>query len=234
MCGFIYFASGITNPVTSELIGQLDLAYAFQSLPMHGVVEGRTPSGAAGTLMCDPARMGEWAMAFGGGQVWRKRPGDDCVWIGYWKDSPPTPHSLARAKRLAGDAVTLADGQAWQVPRFWWHAAEDGFQLQLPRYYDLDDAGEWVYGDVDEAFADLKPVADRLLAGVYRTSDATPPLTTTELLAVAPQLLAVNYAVAPLECAMLKLFKRDGSLRRIAELAVDYDQAMAWLEKKTA
>jgi hypothetical protein len=237
MSGFLYFASSITTPVTLDLVGQLDLRHAFDSVPMHGMIDGRTPSGAVGMLMVDPSRANDRDLCFRPDyQTWRKRPGDECVWVGYWNDSPPRETDLRRTKRMNGDLVSLADGDSWQVPRLWWHAEEDGFQLALPTYYDLADTGEWICGAIDEAFAHLKVLADRLLAGVYfaSTDPKVPLLTTSELLDVAPQLLSVNYAVSPIECAILKLFKRDGTLRKIAEAAVDYETAMAWVQKKTS
>lgn len=234
MSGFLYFAAGIVNPLTPESVSQLDLGYAFAGLPMHGRIDGRTPSGGPGTIMCDQSRLEPFDMAFHPDeQFWRKRPGDDCVWIGYYKESPPTPANLARHKQLAGDSMQLADGNQWQVPRFWWHAGEDGFRLQLPRYYDLDEQGQWVYGDVDEEYAHLKALADRLLAAIYFASadDTIPPFTTIEALETAPKLLAINYVVSPIECAILRLFKRNSPPRRLAELAVDYDTAMEWVKK---
>jgi hypothetical protein len=235
MSGFLYFADGIRNPMTDELVSQLDLRYAFDGIPMHGPIDGRTPSGGPGTIMCEQSRLEPYDPVYRGDeyQVWRKRPGDDCVWIGYWRDSPPTPADLARHKQLAGDGVELG-GHAWKIPQFWWHAEEDGFQPKLPRYFDLSDKGEWIYGDIDEAHAHLKPLADRLLAAIYFSGSdpSVPPLTTIELLETAPQLLAINYVVSPVECVMLKLFKKDGALRRMAELAVDYDTAMEWVKKK--
>lgn len=235
MSGFLYFAAGIVNPITLELVGQLDLRHAFPSIPMHGVINGRTPSGASGTLMCEQSRLEPFDMAYRPDeQVWRKRPGDECVYVGYWKESPPTPRDLARHARLAGDSVALADGNQWQVPRFWWHAQDGGFQLELPRYYDLDPAGNWVYGKVDERFTHLQPLADRLLNAIYfcELDPSIPRLTTDEMLTTGPQLLAVNYVVSPIECAMLRLFKEGGAMRRIAELSVDYDRAMRWVKKK--
>lgn len=234
MSGFLYFADGIENPITTELVRQLELSHAFAGVPMHGRIAGRTPSGGVGTIMCEQSRLEPFDMAYRPDvQVWRKRPGDECVYVGYWKESPPTPSDLARHKQLAGDTIQLADGNKWQVPRFWWHAAKDGFQLQLPRYYDLDEKAEWVYGDVDEEFAHLKPLADRLMAAIYFSAgdESINPLSTVEALDAARQLLAVNYVLSAIECVMLKLFKRNAPPRRLAELAVHYDRAMEWVKK---
>jgi hypothetical protein len=169
-------------------------------------------------------------------QVWRKRPGDDCIWVGYYKNAPPTPRLLARHKQLSGDSAILGDSQAWQVPRFWWHSGESGFVLELPRYYDLDAAGNWCYGDVDELYSDLLPIANRLLQAVYYSEldTSVEKLTTQEMLVTAPRLLSVNYVVSEIECVMLRLFKEGGNMRRLAELAVNYDRAMEWLKKKLA
>jgi hypothetical protein len=207
MSSFLYFASGILNPLTTELVGQLELRHAFAAVPMHGRIDGRTPSGASGQMMSDP--QAERDLAYRPEeQVWRKRPGDECLWVGYWKDSPPSEKFLRRENQMPGEFIGLA-GDLWQVPRLWWHAEADGFQLALPTYYDMADTGEWICGAIDEAFAHLKPLAERLMAGVYfsTSEESVPPLTTAELLDLAPQLLAVNYAVSPIECAMLKLFQ---------------------------
>jgi hypothetical protein len=237
MSSFLYFASGITTPITLERVAQLDLRHAFDSVPMHGPIDGRTPSGAAGMIMANSSDDSTVDLRYWpDSQVWRKRPGDECVWVGYWKDLPPTESDLARSKQMPGDVVTLADGNEWRVPRLWWHAEQNGFQLALPTYYDLADTGEWICGAIDEAFAHLKALADRLLAGVYfvDADESVPRLTTSEMLELAPALLSVNYAISPIECAILKLFKRDGTLRKIAEAAVDYETAMTWVQKKTA
>lgn len=236
MAGFLYFASGITSPVNDELIDRLELRYAFERSPAHGPLNGRTPSGVDGTIFADEARLKPQELAYRpDDQAWRKRPGDDCVWVGYWKDAPPTPGDLERAKQLSGESVEFADGNAWRIPRLVWHAGDDGFQLALPTYYDLDDKGEWVCGAVDEEYAHLTELADRLHAGVYQSEgEGGKRLTTEEMLVATPTLLAVNYVVSPLECVMRRLFKKGGGLRRAAEVAVDFDNAMDWLEKKSA
>lgn len=235
MAGFLYFAAGIVNPVTDQTVTQLELRYAFERRPMFGRLEGRTPAdGAAGTLLADESRRAELAYR-PDEQVWRKRPGDDCVWIGYWKHSPPTPDDLRRATALAGEAIELGDGGVWTVPRLLWHAAESGFQLALPTYFDLDDEGKWMCGAVVEPYAALEAVADRLHAGVYRSEMPDGQrLAIDEMLSIAAQLLGVNYAISAVECAMLRLFNGGDQLRRIAEAAVDHGQAMEWLEKKSA
>lgn len=232
MRNFLYFAAGITTPITLEMVERLGLRYAFDEVPMHGVIEGRTPSGKAGTIM---ATRGDGEMSFKGepSQVWRKRPGDDCVWVGMSAGQPPTPADLLRplGDRQYGEEIDLADGHKWQIPRLVWHAGEDGFQLALPTYYDLDDAGRWVCSEVEEKFKHLLPLADRIYEGVYKSEVGGKRLSTEELLGLAPTLLAANYRVSPIEIAMLRLFKKGSYLRRMAEVAVDFDTAMNELKK---
>ncbi len=232
MSAFLYFASGITNPIDDKLIKSLELGYAFPQAPVFGVLESRTPSGAPGTIMVDRETMRDVDPVYSPDkQTWRKRPGDDCVWVGYWNDEPPTPRDLANENQIAGENVELG-GSQWIVPSFVWHSGEDGFRLHLPTYFDLDENGKWVYGEVEQEYAHLNKIADRIHQGVYL--DDSEVLTTKEMLGYAPVILAVNYRVSELECAMLRLFKRRGNcLRRIAEVCVDYENAMEWLQKKT-
>lgn len=234
MYGFLYFADGFHNPITDEALAALDLSYAFTSRPMHGVIEGRTPSGGAGTIIGSQRLMPGGELAYRpDAQTWRKRPGDDCVWVGYWNDHKPTPEGLARKKQLPGELVKLADGNAWRVPRLMAYEDGSGFAVDLPCYADLDVNGQWCNGGVAEEFATAASFAERIYEGMIKAElGQAPRLTSQEVLSMSVQLLQLNYCIGDIEAAMLRLFKVEAALRDVVKAAADWKTFVAWCDKK--
>lgn len=236
MYGFLYFADGIVNPITDQLLASLDLTYAFEGGPMYGLCQGRTPSGRDGTLIADGARMPNGDLAYRPDlQTWRKRPGDDCVWVGYWNAHRPTPEGLARARQLPGERVTLADGNAWLVPRLMAYESESGFAIDLPCYADLDENGRWCNGGVSAEYADAAKFAERIYEGMIKAElGQGTRLTTEEVLAMSSRLLQFNYRVSEIEAAILQLFKIEAALRDVVKAAADWRTFAEWCDKKKA
>lgn len=236
MAGFIYFAAGWVNPITPEALAALGLTHAFSQPPAHGKIDGRTPSGGVGTILADVSRMPNGELAFRGDeQTWRKRPGDDCVWVGFWNAHRPTPEGLARAKQLPGPLVSLGDGHRWRVPLLLAYQDEGGFAVNLPCYADLSDDGRWVNGAVAAEHAPSQQLAERLYEGLIKAETGQGArLSAEEALTLSVRLLAVNYAVGDVEAAMLRLFTVDSRLRDIVKAAADWQTFVDWYEKKKA
>ncbi|MGD9632541.1 MAG: hypothetical protein AB7G28_22790 [Pirellulales bacterium] len=233
MAAPLYFAAGLDEEITLEVCAKLDLAYAFDRIPTSSHRREPTPSGTPGMLFADELRLGPWQRVIDlDAQQWIKRQGDDCVYLGWWKASPPTPDDLARRSMpLRSMPVYLADGRPWEVPRLLVKSDGDGFSIDLPTYYDLDAAGHWTNGRVLEKYRSLEQLAERLYQGVYRND---PPLDTEEVLDIAAWLLSVNYHVSAFEIAKLQLFPsiKNGPIRQVIAAASDHERALRWLEKK--
>lgn len=236
MSGFLYFAAGVEATITLERAKQLDLGYAFDAAPGSAKLEGRTPSGGVGMLFADPSRLGEATFAYmPDAQEWIKRPGDDSIWLGWYKKLPPTPAELGRAKGLPGEALELGDGRRWMIPRLLYYSGGDGFVLDLPCRAKLLESGEWGNGEVLEKYAAAAEFGERLYQGMVRSElGQAPRLTTTEMLDIACELLSINYAVHKLEVSALGLLAIDETLVQIARAAADFNTFEEWYQKKTS
>lgn len=237
MSGFLYFLPQHDKPVELGDCEALGIAHAFDAAPQSSPIAGRTPTGAAGMLVWSQQRLGELQAAYRPDeQAWRKMPGGDAareVYVGYYLDRPPGPESLARAQQLAGEWVAFADDREWLVPRLRFFSAQSGFVTALPIRADLDEAGRWVVGETDPRYRRLDAIAARLYAGMIDGElGLAPRLAPVELLDIACELLGVNYVVSRVECAMLRLLTNDALLMRVARVAMDWETALAWAEKK--
>ncbi|HMO84590.1 MAG TPA: hypothetical protein PKC18_06680 [Lacipirellulaceae bacterium] len=236
MAGLLYFADGVTTPITAEAVAALRVGYAFDAAPAHGLLEGRTPSGGAGRLFADLASLDGADLAYQPDkQRWLRRSDDDCVWVGCWTADPPTATTLARPELRPGSWVELARGERWLIPRLLAFAGDDGFAVDLPCYAARDAAGAWVNGRIVEEFAPLESLARRLYEGMLLAElDQAPRLTTDEMLDVTVQLLGVNYRVGPAEAALLELLPLDERLAGVARAAADWTTFEEWSQKKSA
>jgi hypothetical protein len=235
MAAPIYFLDGHVNPVTATTLAAVGLTYAHATVPTHGRIDGRTPSGGAGTILGDITGAPNGDLAFHPEvQTWLRRGEDDCVWVGVWNASAPTPADLARPRLLPGDAVTLGDGNAWRVPRVLPFTGEDGFQIDLPCYATRNAQGQWVNGEVLEEFAAAKRIAERLFDGMIRAElGAAPRLTTEEALDLSVELLSINYAIGPTEAGLMRLFTLDERLKDVCKAAASWRKFEEWHQKKS-
>lgn len=236
MSSFLYFTEQAHRPVQFEDAQSWGLGYAFDEQPQSCELDGRTPTGGKGWLFFSQERLGTAYLGYHAElQVWRKIPGSE-IWIGHDKGKRPGPQTLLRGKPLDGQAVELADGNQWLIPRLRIFSAARGFQSAMPVRVDLDDDGNWIQGEPvgdQERFA---AIVERLIAGMLDSllDDGIPPLTTLEMLDIATTLLQANYVVDKVEVAMLGLLTNDDLLMRIGRVAVDFDTAMDWAVKKNA
>jgi len=231
----MYFADGFTNPITDEAVDHLDLRYAFDEVPMNGSLSTRTPSGSQGMIMADRVRLGELDLAYRpDSQEWRKCPGNESIYVGYWKKAAPTPSDLARDKQLPGEEVELADGAKWLIPRLRFWGGDSGYQVALPTRVDLDESGQWTVGGVVPQYAEIDKVAARMFEGMVSAKVGSGlPLTVAEALDIVAALLSVNYAVSKIELVMIGALSTNCGLEEACRVAMDYETAEQWAQKKT-
>ncbi len=236
MGAFLYFNPQVDKPVTREDVGGWGLAYAFDGSPQHALISGRTPTGEPGQLFADNSRIGEQRFGYKeDNQTWRKIPKSD-VWVGFDNLDRPSPDALLRRESLDGEGVKLNDGLVWIIPRLWFFADGNGFQLALPIVADVDDEGNWISGGVDVGHQELKDYADRMLeATIMAVTDEEhqiEPMDTVEMLDIAACLLSANYVISKTEIGMLGLLRNDSLLLEIGRAALDIDRAEEWALKK--
>ena len=244
MSTFLYFAPGHTRPVTLRDLKPLGCDYAMDTSPAATSISGRSPAdGATGWIFADTRTQLAYKPDH---QTWRKSPGSE-LWIGYWDDKRPNPTHLARPNQLDGQLVEMADGNEWLVPRLRMFAGEDGFATVLPTTPDINEDGNWIVGETCDIYSGLDKIGERLFeAMVVSAADSdekkegeqaepilSKPLTTEEALDIVCELLATNYYLSKVEVAMLGLLKTDATLMDAARVAMDWDTAMNWAQKKT-
>lgn len=86
----------------------------------HREILNNGPDGRSGILFGWGA-LGKMTAYLPASQEWiRCTPCGDLpggrAWIGWDKDAPPSPETLARKKQLAGEHLLLADGREWLIP----------------------------------------------------------------------------------------------------------------------
>ena len=152
MAGLLYFFPGHSGMIRTAKDFPKPLPY------LAGVsLECGVPAGGPGDLtgamvatiplvgdqpVCRYAPKGDGFVP--GGQHWYAADG---YWIGWEKERPPSPQELARTKTLAGDEVTLTDGQQWTIPVL------HGAFLTLPTRWRR--SGAEVTEEVDPQYAEL-------------------------------------------------------------------------------
>ncbi len=233
---FLYFKPQVDKPVTRKDAAGWGLAYAFDGSPQSATISGRTPTGEPGQLFADNSRIGEQRFGYKEeNQTWRKIPKSD-VWVGFDNQDRPGPDALLRVESLPGEGVKLNDGVAWIIPRLWFFADENGFQLALPMVADVDDDGNWTSGGVATGHQALKEYAERLheatILAVADEKQQIEPMDTVEMLDIAAGLLSANYVVSKTEVGMLGLLRNDSMLLEIGRAALDMDRAEEWALKQ--
>jgi hypothetical protein len=133
--------------------------------------------------------------------------------MGFWNDDRPTPSDLRRETMLAGDMVTLGDGNAWRVPTARLfpssYAINGEGELELHRLSKYDEAynraerlgRQWIV-------AALPEMAEQLKIEEENVQDA-------DLFSCAVDALAMNYRVGKYEAAALELFTTENIWRAI-------------------
>jgi hypothetical protein len=247
MAGFLYYLPEFDRSLRIEDARDAGLGYAFD----RGAFSASTfhasePFGGEGVIFADPEAVSK--VGFYPGQTWRPCPGRP-FWVGYYDEARPGPADLARGRQLAGHYVRLADGADWLVPvaRGWSDdETNPGWFHAVPRLAAIDEAGEWISGDVVPEFRQLWE-----LAVAYWDARAEAAAAVTDaggegaraavelridtfggLLDAAAFALGTNYRLSKWEIAALGLFDTS-SPQAILDAVVDGPTFARWLEKKT-
>lgn len=220
MLPFLYFLPPSPLPI-AERIRDLGLSAVIDK-PRLAKVLANGPNGGGGDVVCD-ASFDHVPQVHMNEQVWRaapKRGGDQVpYWIGWYKDSRPTPALLAKSRSIDGESIILHDGTKWNVPRLMeWRESDLHtvvFRTKLPQILDINDDGDLVPSRIDPKYEavwdDGWRAHDALVGQAVDTGRAV--MTKAEANDLACRVLNINYRVGPIEVACLGLFDE--------ELAID-------------
>lgn len=173
-------------------------------------------------------------------QSWHKSS-DGSHWFGWCNDSRPTPDDLARARQIEGHQVTLADGNDWLIPcvrQFMIGEDATTYHTTLPRTLELDDQGEWIYGDVSGEHRRLYDFGvtwwDFYFANAVDGDDTEPrkPLTVAWTGESCYEALRTNYHITREQMAMLALVQSTHESEILGAL-IDEPTLLAMLQKKS-
>lgn len=265
----VYYIPQTERPSVADLEAW-GIGHAFEAPGrMTSCPVTRGPDGGAGLVLTDPRaqRVGYYPDE----QTWRRVPlgspepsavnrepeqtsgsrpkaqgsRTGCAWVGYWNAGRPTPDELAREPRLYGEERVLADGQRWCVPVVI-GAPEDVAAsigvLRLPRKLELNDAGEFVAGEVEPQYRPLLEAAgwwyDESWAAAQRMAAGEPPdeiegPEVQRMLAAAVTVLAGNYRVGKAEVVLLGLLDTQVA-QDVLGTAIDIRTYVEKLRKKAA
>lgn len=246
MSGFLYFKPQQTRNVSVEDVNAWGLAYAFDAQPASRGCHNNTPTGAAGVVFSDPKRHGgndpKMEMEL---QVWEKmsRPEKPDIYVGYVKDSPPTPADLARRTLLSGFSLLMRDGNSWLCPLVrMLDAATEVLGSALPSRMVLDAEGNATAGDVVKEYAYLYDLMSEYAAHMQAGSlkEFFDGLSMSRLCKDAIQLMQANYVIDLPEASVLGLWHVNGDTCLQANVivlsSIDYDTYSRWeqsSQKKT-
>lgn len=224
--------------------------YAIGERVAKAAVTGAGPSGAAGLLFADPERLEPQHLAYRPDvQRWRRDPSQPAdgpageIWVGVYTDHRrPTPEELARSPLIPGPRLVLPDSHVWTIPKARQYEQHPDHGLlcycPLPKRLTLDDAGEWVSGEVIPRFRKLWELAAAYAEAEELAAAEAPPDADTVVftfdglndLAVAA--LAVNYHVGPVEIDLLDIFDVE-TRTRLIDTVLDRETWRRLLQKKT-
>jgi hypothetical protein len=237
MAGIMYYASGPTGTVSLDLAKRWGLGHAFAESPFAREVKSHTPDGNDGLIFGDEARLKPYHVLMRmEEQEWRRLPDRDGrppLWIGWWKESPPTPDALARKRQLPGPEVSLADGAMWKIPlvrRF--DGSREQWDCFLPCLLAQDAAGKITKGEVVKAYAELW----KATAAAWEATVENRDLPDAEVLAALGLLVATNYVIGAEEFLALGLLSEQLDHCDLVLLGIDYFSfaAFAAQQKKTS
>lgn len=238
---FLYFVPGGTREVPDAL------RYAFEQPPVFVAVTGEGPSQtpgmviAAGTYLKQAHRVGYYPEQ----QTWRLDPSTK-AWVGFYTNEPPTEFELRRSRMVSGHWIELGNGEQWMIPlcRAFVEGANGLRHVEkLPRSMDVDDSGQWVFGDVLPRFRRIWDASKTWYDAFAESLEAAKrdgDYLNVELQGVsiaqagdwALELIAANYRVGKIEVAILRLID-DDTRPEILNLSIDTPYFMQWAQKKT-
>lgn len=220
-----------TSP--QEIADHARLAYAFDRPPSKLELMGTGPGGKSGVMLVAADSMGRYQVGYHPDeQEWHRRPaglGPE-VWVGYYLAAPPGPDELARLESLRGYRVRLGDGREWVAPRVLAICS----QPALPRRMVLNDAGNFVPGDVCPQYAHLSEICERYVerameavkdavADDAQSGDLVEFSCGPDEVADAVTLLAVNYRISKFEASLLGLFTEEDSGSAVLRASSEWD-----------
>jgi hypothetical protein len=231
MPGFLYFLPGReTAAPKPEQIDEAGLSYAFDSKPhLAGVRKG--PDGHSGHVLGDKRRWELGLVKFSDqSQQWRKHPSGK-FYVGRYTTERTRPDDLKRKLLLDGYFCELADGNAWLIPKGREYYVDEsggdvqgGFFHKLPRVADLDEEGRWQI--LDRPMPRYQTLWDLTIQwNEVRRGDPEPGWTERwqqydEQMNGACLALAANYAVGPVEVAMMGLLTIQHA-KEVLDLVID-------------
>ena len=215
------------------------MAYAIErarGVPLsERLIVGTGPAGEAGKIVCHPTSDDAEICYDSDRQAWRQIPGEQ-GFVGWLKGMQMQPEQLARREQIAGQLVTLADGNEWIVPTARAPVEDYGtlrYQVRLPRTMQFDDDGNWIYGDVESRFDRLMTIADKWSAVRFSDDDDEIDVTVAEATAMAVEALGYNYRVGPIEVSALRLINQQ-TVGKILDAVIDFDAWWLLVQKKTS
>jgi hypothetical protein len=200
------------------------------------------PDGGKGTIIGDKSLPSSDFGYFPDRQTWRQ---EGQLWVGMFTDRVPDPSLLQRQTMLEGHAVTLVDGQQWTVPLVYASPSYAEWEINLPRLFDVDDKGQWCYGEVRPEFAKLFDGATRfynawmqhvisqaeLLQGNDGAAEVEFNLSLLDELEIVSLAMGTNYRVSSVELAMLRLLDKH-CVTSILLAMIDWPKVEDRLNKK--
>lgn len=261
MAGLLYYwgkrDTGVTPP---ELVAG-GLGYAFDAeSPIARVGCGNGPDGAYGVIIADDRHTaGKQIGYYPDAQRWVKLPGIKPekstleekageLWVGCWKDSPPTPEQLQREQMLDGHWVMLGDGQRYMSPvarRLQEQAGQLTFFNPLPKRIRFDDDGNPITDEVLGPYAALWPYAEKWweqwrsvisVKAVENAEDRGEPIEIVvpfeEQAAAALCAITTNYRVGMGECNLLGLLTEE-SMGAVLGALIDLPTLKDYAKKNT-
>lgn len=179
MPGFFYFLPDTRGQVSDNLLSRFGLLHIREigdNLHCREVIRG--PDGKQG-LMCGNAR--NWQpeeVKQSDSLTWKLFPKSHAeaqAYCGWQTDKLPKPEELARKVQLAGEWLTLADGNRWLIP-IARKVTQDGSYCALPLAFDLDDeTGEWKASQVQADYKRIWDHANAYYDAMLEASDKVGP-----------------------------------------------------------
>jgi len=230
MGGYLYYVPGAGHDVDYHAAG---LDYAFDDRSPTRCPVTRGPDGAAGVVVsCDEPMRVRYVPAE---QTWGPVPGTE-AWVGYWRDAPPGPGDLERARMLVGHRHRLGDGQEWIIPlaRGVLVSGDEllGSLSVIPCTRKLDAGGSWVNGDPLPQYREFGAIAARWFDAVVAANDAGGPVQYDyDEEDDAAAVLGVNYRIGRAEISLRGLFATY-TAREVLYLIMDSPTLVEWNKKK--
>src|SRR3990167_4604089 len=149
MSGFLYYLPDARGQVDNDLLSRFGLAHIRENDdPLHSRQVIRGPGDTPGLIVGNVINWDSAEVKQSESIEWKRFPkshAESQAYLGWLKSEPlPKPDVLARKVQLAGEWLTLADGNRWLVP-IARKVTDDGLQCALPLAFELDDdTGQWV------------------------------------------------------------------------------------------